>query len=552
MRLTRVRDGFPGSWQIELADGSTVTWEDLYAGPLELSLQELESICHRLLGMPLQAIPAAAEPVLLPSTHDDGTGPCVVIHSATPVLRNLQGDLDELSRGHSNDTTTYMETRSVCLARPGDLVVGRTLPWQVAAGYSEIEAVVVPGVEYYYLSQALIKLMADSDGRAPQVQRLVEFLTKNPETVIRLYSLDLELQIALLYLRQAAGLRRLFTDANSPEVAGYWNAKAPVHPRVTDVARLESASPDRLLAAETEFAPMRQRLGLNYERLPGYAVSTEYPDEILTAARLLRSRYGLTTGCLKPSKGGGGARVMPGLDLADEDELQNHLKTSAGTGELFILEAQVAYSPLTIGGRRVPFAPSAHVRYGRVADGITVQLTAGSQWKGNVYIDSRACTEVGVAAPTYDTIRRTVADLRTCLHAHTLDLITGGIDFAVGTVGGVFGDRPFVAVQDPNLSSHGAEYLRRFVEYLSSIGGPPYAATKVIKPTLAGDLPAQVDMPHTALHEGTRFQVVCAVPGRWGMLAAGAVTPHLAVQEVLAFEQDLIAHSLARRSAEIP
>lgn len=546
MRPTRVQDGSPGSWQIELADGSSVTWEGFYAGPIELSPQELESICHRLLGMPLQAVPAAAEPVLLPSTHDNGTGPCIVIHSATPVLRNLQGDLDELARGHADDTATYMETRSVCLARPGDLVVGRTLPWRMAAGYSEIEAVVVPGVEYYYLSQALIKLMADSDGQAPQVQRLVGFLREHPHTVVRLYSLDLELQIALLYLQRAAGLPRLFTDANSPEVAGYWNTKAPVHPRVTDVASLGASGPEQLLAAETELAPMRRRLGLTYERLPGYAISTEHPAEILAAARLLRSRYGLKTACLKPSKGGGGARVMPGLNLADEEDLQNHFKHFVGTGELFILEAQVSYIQLTIGGRPLPFAPSAHVRYGRVADGLTVQLTTGSQWQGNIYIDHRACAEIGVPSQTYDAIRRTVADLRTCLHTHTLDLITGGVDFAVGTVGGVFGDRVFVAIQDPNLSSHGAEYLRRFVEYLASIGGPPYAATKVIKPTLAGDLPAQLDLRHAPLSEGTRFQVVCAVPGRWGMLAAGAASPHLAVQEVLAFEQDLIAHSLAR------
>ena len=119
----------------------------------------------------------------------------------------------------------------------------------------------------------------------------------------------------------------------------------------------------------------------------------------------------------------------------------------------------------------------------------------------------------------------------------------------MGTVGGVFGDRLFVAVQDPNLSSHGAEYLRRFVDYMDAIGGPRYAATKVIKPTAVGDLLAILDLPHTPLHEGTRFQVVAAVPGRWGMLAAAATSPHQAVEEVLNFEQHLTANSLARASA---
>jgi hypothetical protein len=518
-------------------------------GPRELNPTELEQISQRLLGLPLEAVPAAAEPVLLPSTHDDGTGPCLVIHSATPVLRNLQGDLEEMARGHSDDTATYMETRSVCLARPGDLAVGRTAPWQMAARYSGIEAIIVPPIDFYYLSQALIKLMADSDGQAPQIQRMIAFLRERPETTVRLYSLDLELQIALLYLMREAGLPRLFHDANSPEVAGYWNTKAPVYPRVTDVSVLTAASPDELLRAETEFAPMRKLLGLTYERLPGYAFVADRPAELLDAARLLRSRYGITTACLKPSKGGGGARIIPGLDLAEEEELQNRLKAFRGTAELLILEAQVAYLPVTIGGQSLKLAPSAHVRHGRLADGITIQLSHNAQWQGNIYIDQHACPSIGIPPGIYDTIRRTVEDLRTSLHTHAQQLITGGVDFAVGTVGGAFGDRLFVAVQDPNLSSHGAEYLRRFVDYMDAIGGPRYATTKVIKPTLAGTLLAILDLPHAPLHEGTRFQVIAAVPGRWGMLAAGAASPDLAVEEVLHFERDLIAHSLAQASA---
>jgi hypothetical protein len=534
---------------VERSDGEPVRWEGFWVGPMELTPQELEEIAQRLLGLPLEAVPAAAEPVLLPSIHDDGTGPCIVIHSATPVLRNLQGDLEEMTRGHADDTATYMETRSVCLARPGDLVVGRSVPWRMAAEHSGIEAITVPPLDLYYLSQGLIKLMADSDGQAPQVQRMIAFLREHPDTVVRLYSLDLELQIALLYLMREAGLPRLFHDANSPEVAGYWNAKAPVYPRVTDVSALTADSPDELLRAETEFAPMRKLLGLTYERLPGYAFAANNPLEMLDAARLLRSRYAITTGCLKPSKGGGGARIIPGLDLSDEEELQNHLKAFLGTGELLILEAQVDYTQLTIGDRSVKFAPSAHVRRARLADGLTVQLSHKAQWQGNIYIDQRAGPSIGISSATYDTIRRTVEDLRTCLRARTLQLNTGGIDFAVGTVGGAFKDRRFVAIQDPNLSSHGAEYLRRFVDYMDAIGGPRCAATKVVKPTFAGDLLAILNLPHPPLHQGTRFQVIAAVPGRWGMLAAAATTPHLAVQEVLNFERNLIANSLARESA---
>ena len=274
-------EGPPGPWQVERPDGESVRWEGIWVGPRELTTQELEEISQRLLGLPLDAVPAAAEPVLLPSTHDDGTGPGLVIHSATPLLRNLQGDLEEMTRGLSVDTATYTETRSVCLARPGDLAVGRSAPWRMAAEYSGIEAIIVPPIEFYYLSQALIKLMADSDGQAPQIQRMIAFLRERPQATVRLYSLDLELQIALLYLMREAGLPRLFTDANSPEVAGYWNTKAPVYPRVTDVSVLTAASPDELLRAETEFAVPRhlRAVGIGEKaRQPGLPHQVEQRD----------------------------------------------------------------------------------------------------------------------------------------------------------------------------------------------------------------------------------------------------------------------------------
>lgn len=540
-------EGSPGLWRVTLPDGREVRWEGFYSGPLELTGDEVEGAARHLLGMSATQVPAEAAARLLPSTHDDGSNPCVVIHGATPVLKNLQGDLEEVTHGRiADDTATYLETRAVKLARPGDLVVGRTVPWRAAAAHAGVEAVVIPGVDYYYLSQALVQFMVASRGKAPQIQRLVDALKQRPDTVIRLYSMDLELQIALLYLCRLAGIDHLLTDANSPEVANYWNTKAPIYPRAVDAVEITAAPARAQLDAETELTPMRRRLGLSYERLPGYAIDAGTEGELLLGARLMRERYGFTSCCFKPSRGGGGARIVTDFDLTDEERLRWYAREIQGTGELFLLEAQVTYGRVMVGSQSLRLAPSVHVRNGQVIDGLTLQLTVGPHWHGNVHLDERGCEDLGIGIGIYRSIRRTVAELHDSLAAKGFQLVTGGVDFAVGSVDGVFGDELFVAMQDPNLSSHGAEYLRRFVDDMRVKGGPAYAVTKVIRPALSGHLPALLEVRHAGLDPRSQFDVVCTVPGRWGMLAAAATTPHLAIAEVLEFERVLVARGLVR------
>ena len=544
-------EGPPPGWRMMLPGGREFRWEGFYTGPVELGVGELADASRRLLDLNLDEVAGEAARWLRPATQDDGTGPCIVLHSATPVLKSLQGDLADALRGRTpDDVATYVETRAVSLARPGDLVVGRTHPWKVAAELAGVEAVFIPGIDYYYLSHAIIRLLLAAGDAAAPVARLVQALRARPDTVVRLYSLDRELQIVLLFLQRAAGIPCLYMDANSPEIASYWNTKAPLHPRAEDAQHLADPDPEVLLRAETELAPMHRRLGLEYERVPGYTIdagaptAAEVADRLMLAVRLLTTRYGCQVGCLKPSEGGGGARIVTGLSLTDEVALRQRAEGLWRTGELFVLEAQVEYEQLPMGSRQVRLAPSAHVRYGRVAEGVTLQLTNGTSWQGNVYVDADGCAEAGIAAGQYDSILSVVEELRAAFEARGESLVTGGLDFAVGRVGGVFGDRTFVAVQDPNLSSHGAEYLRRFLDELQATGGPRYAATKVLCPTEAGTLPALRGLEHCGISVHSRFRVISAIPGRWGMIAAGAATPRRAVEEVLAFEKDLVGRAL--------
>jgi hypothetical protein len=95
-------------------------WEGFYTGPVELSREDLARAAHQILGLSLDEVAAAATIHLRPSTHDDGTGPCIVLHSATPILKSLQGDLAEVAAGRiPDDVAAYVETRAVSLAPLG-------------------------------------------------------------------------------------------------------------------------------------------------------------------------------------------------------------------------------------------------------------------------------------------------------------------------------------------------------------------------------------------------------------------------------------------------
>lgn len=546
--------GPPKGWYLTFLDGSQFAWEGFYTGPLTLSHEELQRISSELLGLRLNEVAAAAARELRPYSSDGSPVASIVLHSATPVLKSAEADLNDAMNGRwPDDVATYVETRAVSLAHPGDLVIGRTHTWKLAAELAGVEAVAIPGIDYYYLSQAMLKLAVDSRGRAAPLVRLADALRRRPDTLVRLYSLDREIQILLLFLKRLAGIDVLYTDANSPEVADYWNTKAPLHPTVEDALALEPGplSPHELLSAETAMAPLSRQLGLRFTAVPGYTVvgsafdEQEVVDRLRWAARLLAERYGIHFGCFKPSEGGAGARIIPNVPLHDEARLHRLAAQAYRTRESYILEAQVDYARLQLHGRSFILAPSGHVRYGHVAEGLTLQLMSGPSWQGNVYIDARTCEEVGLAVGQYEAMLQFMHDLHAAFTRRGLGLVTAGVDFAVGRVGGVFSDEVFVAVQDPNLSSHGAEYLRLFMDEVRGEIGPTYVATKVIRPAMHATLPVLRSIEATTYRP--RFKVISSVPGRWGMIATATDGSIAAAEEILDREADLISRGFAVR-----
>lgn len=536
-----------------LEDGREVRWEGMFTGHRVLCAREVDEYAGRLLGVDASVIPTLTLNELVPHHALAGVNPpALVLHSTTPTLRAFEGDAAELSaRRHPHDVATYTESRSVYLVGAHDLCVGRTEPWREAVDLRRVRAVDVVDTEYYYLSHALLAMASihENGGDTP-LGELVEWLGRRPEAVVRLYALDVETQIFLLWLRRKSGLERLQVEANAPVVSARWNRKSHIHPTVSQVIELPTAGLDAqgILVAEQQHSEAYRRLRMTVPVLPGYLVrragvgQAAFVADVLDAAELLRSRYHITVAALKPSEAGDGARIVGNLDLIDHDLLRAAAREAYRHGDDYLLEAWVEFLTARLDGSVRPVIPSGHFRHGRVAEGITLQSMDRFSWRGNIYLDDAAWAELGLPGAAYKTIRHSLETI----HAAFLGpqsiadgshqgLVVGGVDFAVGRVGGRFGDRTVVGAIDFNLSSHGAEYLRAFMDEAHALGtGERYGATHVFVPSAQATLRELERAATVHAAPGALVRAIACVPQRWAMIASTGTDPGHAMSRVRA------------------
>ncbi|TSB21174.1 hypothetical protein [Streptomyces benahoarensis] len=542
-----------------------LAWEGFCTGPQVLSGAQLDALATRLLGLGLAGVEAAARTELVPYPAARGAVPAIVLGSATTLKKCYEADVAHLVEGTPpDDFATYNEARAVHLAAPGDLVVGRTEPWRQAVAGSAAEPVEVPELRHYYLTHALLTLAAQSPADAPAapLARLLRQLRQAPGTIVRLFALDPEARVLLLWLKRTAGLERLRVDANGQEVAERWNRKTTLYPTVEEAAELPppaaAADPYELLAAEARRTPFTREFGVLLPRLPGYSVTRAGADAAVMrrrvhgAARLLRERYGLPLGCFKPAEALTGSRIRTGVPLDDPAALDALARQAMETEEDYVLEAHTDYLRHSVEGYEFILAPSTHVVAGELAEGGTVQITRGSVWEGSVYVDEETCGRFGIDPEVFRGVRAGMAGLLGAFEGggRSLGFVKGGVDFAIARIGGRFGDTPVVGMQDLNLSSNGAEYVRAFLAQAREAHGGDrriYAATKVVRPVRGTDLrrlkaAAEEDAP------GRWTRVLTSVSGRWGMVGVAGPCPRQAAEDILALEQRLHTAGLLRTS----
>ncbi|MFJ6296277.1 hypothetical protein ACIQJX_23305 [Streptomyces griseoviridis] len=547
--------------------GRTLAWEGFCMGPGLLSRAELEDVSRRLLGVGLAGAEAAADVELRPFGAERGQVPAIVLGTASTLKGCFEADVAQLALGRSpDDFSAYMEARSVYLAAPGDLAVGRGEPWrQAVAASGKVVGVEVADTSYYYLSHALLALAvaAPTERLATPLDVLVRQLRAAPETVVRLFAADTETRVLLLWLKRAAGLTELRVDANGPEIAARWNRKTTLYPTVEEAfevpgPRAADDDPRLLLDAEAEVTPFHREFGVLLPRLPGYSLTRRGSDEasmrdqVRSAARLLRERYGLELGCFKPAEELTGSRIRMGVPLDDVAALDALARQAMETEEDYVLEVHTHYGRHRVPGYEFILAPSAHVVAGRPAEGGTVQITRGSVWEGSVYVDEDTCARFDIAPADFRAVREGVAALHGAFQGAGRDLgfVKGGVDFALARLGGRFGDRQVIAMQDLNLSSNGAEYVRAFLTEAREVLGREqgvYAATKVVRPAAETDLKRLEDGIGQPGPEG-HVRAITSVAGRWGLIGVAAPCPRQAAQEVLELEQRLHRAGLLRTS----
>lgn len=534
---------------LRLEGGRELRWEGFYTGHRVLSDNEIATYAHRLLAVtPATVTALAAEELSCYRASEGPVPPSLLLHSATRTIKCFEGDVQDLAAGRvPHDVATYMEARSVYLGTAADLAVGRTQPWSDAVRWRGVPAVNIGKQEYYYLSQALLEAAEEhSSGTTTPLMELVAWLRAHPDAVIRLYALDVEMQIFLLWLRRECSLPRLWIDANKPVVASRWNRKSHLHPTVTRARDIDAAglTVEELLSTEQHASEAFTELRLEMPVLPGYTISrtnvsrTRFVTEVLEAARLLQQRYGISTGALKPSEAGDGARIVGDMALEDADQLATSAEEAYSYGDDYLLEAWVEFLRFTADDISQPVVPSGHIRYGWVAEGLTLQMLNHYSWNGNLFTDEVAWGELELPVSIYQTIRQAMESIRVAFVSPystggepEVGLVTGGVDFAVGRIGGYFGDRTLVGAIDFNLSSHGAEYMRFFQEEVRARDLPErYVATRVFRPAVSATLEQVETAVQTQMSPTGLVRIVACVPGRWGMLAVTGADPRGAMK----------------------
>jgi hypothetical protein len=555
------KTGLPYHWEITDAKNEKHEWKEFYTGPLVLEENEIEALCQKLLGVSLDKLLDVANEELLPVPSLKDVGASIVMHSTTPDLKTFDGDLDKVIKNvPPMDYTSYKEARSVYLAGEGDVVVGRIEPWQSSANLGNATAVKIPVIDYYYISHALL-VLAEQHLVSPEktIDQIVDFLKANPNAVIRLYALEKEMQIFLVWLKRIAGLKHLLMDANSPEVARDWNKKSILFPTVEDAMNLSSTiksySVQEILEEEAKFSLLRKKLGCIFPVFPGYTVVRESKDleaftqQLLDASSMLQARYGLKIGCFKASDSGDGARITLGVDLSDIRQLKELAEDAYKHGDAYILEPYLYYDKVDINGESIKISPSAHIRWGEVADGVTLQFTEGTSWKGNIFFDERTSTKYGVSKENYQTIVTCMESIRQAFGNKKLGLTIAGFDFAIGTIGGFFGDKKLIGIQDPNISFNGAECLRAFLEKTISeqnltTDEPLYGVTRVFKPSKDCTVSALRGFVKSFEESGYYTEAIASVPERWGMIAVAHYNVELATAKLAELRNGLTKKGL--------
>jgi hypothetical protein len=458
--------------------------------------------------------------------------PPICLPSASPTIGAYEAEISFISEeGTGIGIDPAIVTRVASLAPAGAIVVGRSEPWESATRQrQDIFPLRLPDNGLYYTMEALIITAAH---QPELLSPLIDRLKANPHTPIDIYTLDETTEIFLLWLQKQSGIEEIFVNANSKEIAQYWNSKHILYPGIKS---LDVASPLESLCTEA-------RLPI----LPGVHIRDvrDIVNNLGAITEFFKQR-GISTVCIKPCRGTDGSMITTNVPLSDlPTVLSRQIYTDQVLG--VVIEPHIEYSETEIDDVRYPLALSAHILGGQVPPQITLQfMSPGGEWRGNISIDPESCEDLSIPLNQYHKIQATMQKVAEILYPR--GLIKGGIDWAVGMIDGV--NHPICAPVDPNLRANGGELLHKYLARQEALLGKKLqAATRVIKP-LKGISHQQID---EALHECslsctelTSADTIAVVPPGWGMIGTTSTTPIEALRGIIIIENYLRKRGLVK------
>ncbi|MBU0647620.1 hypothetical protein KJ855_00395, partial [Patescibacteria group bacterium] len=383
----------------------------------------------------------------------------------------------------------------------------------------------IKGMDVYYKSDALLMLML-TNPESEVLLKLQYELKKNP--LVCPYNLDEETQIALMWLADKNNMEIVDVDANSPEVSVELTRKGYRYPTVEEAARLEDCDDEELSdfekvkkmqEREWELSPMAREINYHPDCMPGYAIarSDNYEDfyqKILLACKLMSRRYGLDELWVKPDRGtdGGNQGIISMGDGKFNKKIREMWKKKLVGA--WVIEAKTKYFtidfPVNGRVRKLKTAPSVHVLNGEPCKKVALQIDDESAWGGNMICTKETWDELIVMIDSNDEriinnpglteqLKNSYWDMEKLMSKYIGAVngsdkyrngqVRGGIDLALATLGGKFGDEIVIVFQDNNPRANGGESARALYRQaqIKYGNGQGEASTRIITPNKSLD-----------------------------------------------------------------
>ena len=581
----------------------------------------LNVACDDLLGYGLVQLRSTSKEILIPYHSSGEKRKSLVISSASTASASQEAECGILqSKGHIIDIPGAIEGRDARGAQEEDIALISTesgLRMARAKGNVDIinladEVVIdncdgrtLKGSDIYYKADVLL-LLALTNPSNNVISRLVDVIKNN--SLIHLYNLDEETQIVLLWLARQANLAHLDVNANSPEVGIELTRKGFRYPTVEQALTVPYfEDPFVMQREEWKLSQAATEINHHPDTIPGYVITRsgsqeEFLKKCLTAFMLLNTRYNFDIGWIKPDRGTDGGNqgelkiasqidsvreevakhlysgdISSALDiyttsLVNASEMMHWIDDMWDKGGDWIVEAKTNYFLIRfpVNGKEKIFTttPSVHVIKGELRNTVSLQLTDGTAWGGNL-ICSRDTWNRLMGMLEFDGRNKNNPDLIEQLEG-IYDLMTeaiksyveavnasdkyksgqvrGGADLAIATLGGKFGhENIVVGIQDYNARANGCETAYALYDQAKMVYGEKgEAVTRNITPHIDFDaflsvLPKAVEQVNSIYSKNIGLDQVklVAVSAGWGQIGMIGVDAIGIMQDIFLLEEQL-------------